>query len=465
MVIMPHPTAFCENLDNNPLLATKGEAMLIEFNVGNFRSFKDRTTFSMVAASLSSQDKELDEHNVIIVDKELSLLKSAAIYGANGSGKSNLAAAFRFMQRLILNSSKETQVGEPIKVENFKLGEETASKPSFFEIIFMLGTTKYRYGFEVDADEVHAEWLFHVPSTKEAKLFERKQGAITSSKSFKEAKGLGDKTRDNALFLSVLAQFNGKVAKSISSWFQRSLNIISGLSDRGYRSYTLRCLKEKQYSEEILHFIKELDLGFDDIAVEMPTTDSGEEEEDNTQDVLEDVAKPLRSTLARALLERVGAVKTLHRVFDKQGKPASMAQFDIDSNESEGTKKLIFLAGPLMDTLKHGKVLFIDEFDARLHPLITHEIIRLFNSRLTNPHNSQLIFVTHDTNLLSKKLFRRDQIWFAEKDRVGATHLHSLVEYKVRNDASFEKNYIKGKYGAIPFIGDLSQVFGEKNGK
>jgi uncharacterized protein len=440
--------------------------MLLEFNVGNFRSFKDRTTFSMVAASLSSQDKELDEHNVIVVDDELSLLKSAAIYGANGSGKSNLAAAFRVMRRIILNSSKETQVGEPIKVENFKLSDETASKPSFFEIIFMLDSTKYRYGFEVDPNKVHAEWLFHVPSTKEAKLFERKGGTITSSKKFREAKGLDDKTRDNALFLSVLAQFNGKVATSISTWFQRSLNIITGLSDRGYRFYTLRCLQEKKYSEEILNFIKELDLGFEDIAVEMKSIEADEEdEEDNSQDVLDDVPKPLRTILARELMERVGAVKTLHRIFDKQGKPASVAQFDIDSNESEGTKKLIFLAGPLMDTLKNGKVLFIDEFDARLHPLITHEIIRLFNSKTTNPRNSQLIFVTHDTNLLSKKLFRRDQIWFAEKDRVGATHLHSLVEYKVRNDASFEKDYVKGKYGAIPFIGGLGQVVGEKNGK
>jgi AAA15 family ATPase/GTPase len=118
-----------------------------------------------------------------------------------------------------------------------------------------------------------------------------------------------------------------------------------------------------------------------------------------------------------------------------------------------------------MDTLKHGRVLFIDEFDARLHPLITHEIIRLFNSTKLNRNNAQLVFATHDTNLLSNKLFRRDQIWFTEKDKFGATHLHSLVEYKIRNDASFEKNYINGKYGAIPFIGNLGDLFGASDGQ
>jgi AAA15 family ATPase/GTPase len=155
----------------------------------------------------------------------------------------------------------------------------------------------------------------------------------------------------------------------------------------------------------------------------------------------------------------------VHRSFDEQGNPTSLVSFDIDENESEGTRKLIYLAGPLIDTLKHGKVLFIDEFDARLHPLITHQIISLFNSNNTNPNNAQLIFATHDTNLLSNRLFRRDQIWFAEKDKLGATHFYSLVEYKVRNDASFEKDYIRGKYGAIPFIGDLAQLLGRDNGK
>jgi AAA15 family ATPase/GTPase len=132
--------------------------------------------------------------------------------------------------------------------------------------------------------------------------------------------------------------------------------------------------------------------------------------------------------------------------------------FDLDDQESEGTQKVFTMAGPLLDTLKNGKILVIDEFDARFHPLISRAIVELFNSNKTNPNNAQLIFITHDTNLLSNKLFRRDQIWFTEKNRYGVTDLYSLAEYKIRNDASFESDYIKGRYGAIPYIGNLSQL-------
>lgn len=443
--------------------------MLIEFNVGNFKSFKDTVTFSMVTASITAAEKSLDEQNIIRVDDELSLLKSAAIYGANGSGKSNFAAAFKFMRRFVTTSSKETQSGEEIKVEEFRLSDETKGKPSFFEVIFLIDSIKYRYGFEVDKEQVHAEWLFHVPTTKEAKLFERRAGIITPSRPFKEAKGLEDKTRSNALFLSVLAQFNGTIATAILKWF-RSFNVISGLNDTGYRYYTVDCFAKNKHKEEILGFIRELDLGFDDISVEassrIDVSEDDRNESEENEDNRDNSSNPtvLTQKLYRTLRGKVGNIKTTHRSFNKQGEPTSLELFDIDTNESEGTRKLFFLAGPLMDTLKHGRVLFIDEFDARLHPLITHEIILLFNSNKTNPRNAQLIFATHDTNLLSNKLFRRDQIWFTEKDKFGATHIYSLVEYKPRNDASFEKDYIKGKYGAIPFIGNLTELLGVNDG-
>lgn len=439
--------------------------MLIEFSIGNFKSFKETVTFSMVAANMTALDKSLDESNVFKVDDELNLLKCAAIYGANGSGKSNFYAALRFMRLFVVTSSKETQSGEEIPVENFRLSTETRDKPSFFEVVFIADGIKYRYGFEVDKERVHAEWLFHVPTIKEAKLFERSGETITPSRSFKEARGLEDKTRNNALFLSVLAQFNGQVAQAILKWF-RLLGTITGLNDVGYRRYTVSCFHNNLHKEEILSFIRELDLGFDDVSVEVPGVEDGNDGGVDTIEAKTDGQQTASVHLSGSFNRSIGqsAIKTLHRLFDEQGNPTSEELFDIDKNESEGTRKLFFLAGPLMDTLKRGKILLIDEFDARLHPLITHEIIRLFNSNKTNPHNAQLIFATHDTNLLSNKLFRRDQIWFAEKDKFGATHLYSLAEYKVRNDASFEKDYIKGKYGAIPFIGDLGQLLGEHDG-
>jgi uncharacterized protein len=148
----------------------------------------------------------------------------------------------------------------------------------------------------------------------------------------------------------------------------------------------------------------------------------------------------------------------MHQKFDSDGNYISFERFNLEAQESEGTQKIFALSGTLVDTLNNGKVLIFDELDARLHPLISLAIVQLFNSNKTNPNNAQLIFMTHDTNLLSNKLFRRDQVWFTEKNRYGATDLYSLAEYKVRNDASFESDYIKGRYGAIPYVGNLSSM-------
>jgi AAA15 family ATPase/GTPase len=157
-------------------------------------------------------------------------------------------------------------------------------------------------------------------------------------------------------------------------------------------------------------------------------------------------------------------IQTFHKKYDREGNVVSAAILDFDENESEGTKKVFALAVPILDTLKNGEVLVVDELDARFHPLMTRTIIDLFNSNDTNPHNAQLIFMTHDTNLLNKIVFRRDQIWFLEKNKEGVSDLYSLVEFKVDKNSDFENDYIKGKYGAIPFIGNFIQLFGDKNG-
>jgi uncharacterized protein len=406
--------------------------MLIEFSIGNYKSFKDVVTFSMVAANITSKDKSLDVNNLHCTEEDLCLLKSAAIYGANGSGKSNFAGAVLFMRDFVFNSSKSTQESETIPVEAFRLSVETEEGPSFFEIVFLIDGIKYRYGFEVNAERVIKEWLFTTTSRKESKLFVRDENGIVVMPKFKEGKDLIDKTRENALFLSVVAQFNGAISKQVINWFRR-LSVISGLEDRTYRSYTERTFADESHRDSILQFIKRLDLGISDIQIQSM---SGAPKQ----------------------------VVTVHRKYDSKGKPTSVEMFDIDSHESEGTKKLFALAGPLMETLKSGRILVIDELDARLHPLITLAVIDLFHSPEANAKGAQLIFITHDTNLLSNKIFRRDQIWFAEKDKHGATHMHSLVEYKVRNDASFESDYIHGKYGAIPFLGDLRRLVGSVDG-
>lgn len=423
--------------------------MLIEFSVGNYRSFKKQVTFSMVAANLVAKDKKLDENNVFAVDNELKLLKSAAIYGANASGKSNLAQALAFMRWFMINSSKETQSTEKISVERFKLSTETETQPSFFEIVFLIDGKRYRYGFEATPDKVVSEWLYYVPKTRETKLFERQLDNISVSKIYK-GDGIPQKTRHNALFLSVSAQFNVKIAEKILEILTKGINVVSGLDDIGYRGYTVSCLLNNKNQDEILQLLKKLDLGIGDIKVK--------ESEVTIESFPSGFPDALRKFILRNGDRKSTSVQTLHQKFDENGNTASTEIFDLDEQESEGTQKVFALAGPLVNTLKNGKVIIIDEFDARIHPLISRAIVALFNSKETNPANAQLIFMTHDTNLLSNKLFRRDQIWFTEKNRYGATDLYSLAEYKVRNDASFENDYIQGRYGAIPYIGNLNHL-------
>lgn len=413
---------------------------------------------SMVASRLTSQNKELDANTVFPINDDTSLLTSAAVYGANASGKSNLVAAMRFMRDFVLSSSKDTQAGEPIPVEVYALSPETQSQPASFEMVFIAEGTQYRYGFAVTPERIEREWLYYVPKTREVQLFERERDAIKLAKdSFAEGDGLQAKTRSNALFISVVAQFNGTVAARILTWF-REYAIISGLDDDHVRSHTVSMLWEPERAHEVIEFIKTLDVGIDDVTLD--ETAVYENYFGRNRAWMIGYSASIAREQDALYLSSSNRLKimTIHKNYTVAGELDSPVLFNLDSQESEGTKKLFALAGQLIETLRYGNPLIIDEFDARLHPLITREIIRLFNSKETNPKHAQLIFMTHDTNLLDKDFLRRDQIWFTEKDRYGASHLYSLAEFKVRNDASYGKDYIQGKYGAIPFLGDLRRV-------
>lgn len=452
--------------------------MLIEFSVGNYRSFKEKVTFSMVATHVTAKDKQIDKNNTFDAGNGLRLLKTATIYGANASGKSNLVKALRFMRNFILNSSRESQAADAIIVEPFQLNVETEEQPSFFEIVFLISGIRFRYGFEVTAQQVVAEWLYRTPTRREAKLFNRRLDNIQLGASFKEGHDLQQRTRPNALFLSVVAQFNGKIAQAILRWFAE-LDARLGVTDIADRKDTLRLLEKDEHKNKIVQLIKQLDLGIQDIQVERraASTPPPSNSSSNPPKISVSLSPIFTKVINQLFLSMPGVEQTeaqsLHRVFNEQGQQVDVRAFDLDQHESEGTKKLFGLAGSLVPALDQGLVVIVDELDARLHPLITRAIINLFNNPKTNPKDAQLIFTTHDTNLLQNTMFRRDQVWFVEKDRFGASHLYSLVEFKVssgessgkvRNDASFEKDYIQGRYGAIPFIGDLSQVLGHSDG-
>ena len=419
--------------------------MLLEFSVGNYLSFKETVTLSMLAAPIN----ELEESNVFSFDK-LKLLKSAVIYGANASGKSNLIKAMRFMKNLVQFSTNEDQAEIFIKVEKFRLNKEMENEPSFFEIVFIHDQKKFRYGFEIDKEQIHSEWLFFTPSKREAKLFTREGDNIEIGATFfKEGKNLREKTRPNALFLSVVAQFNGEISTKILKWFKR-FNIISGLDDGNYFIFALDQFEKEDFKQKHLQYLKIADLGIDDEDVKRI----------DPSELPEDIKSLLsRMTKSEPKSTKGYAISTFHNKYDKNEKLSYKEKFAL-TNESDGTQKYFYLLGPILDTLDKGSILVVDELDARFHPFITRFIIQLFHSKQTNPNNAQLIFATHDTNLLDKNLFRRDQIWFTEKDQYGATDLYSLVEYKVRNDVDFEKYYIKGKFGGVPYINNIDMLWG-----
>jgi AAA15 family ATPase/GTPase len=406
----------------------------------------------MVAADEATGNDELDKNNVFKVNQNFSLLKSAAIYGANASGKSNLILALYFMQSFVINSSK-LQITDKINLEKFRLSSETEDKPSFFKIVFHLDNKIYEYSFEVTQERVISEGLSCTPKTRKTNIFSREKDKIKYSKSLLKGKDVKDLTKKNTLFLSIAAQFNDPLAGKILLWFSR-LKIISGSQFENLRQLSLDYLsREPNLKNEIVFLIKKLDLSIKDMSIEVGRTSL-----DNFHKDIPDRVKNKEFRLDNYIYN---SIETYHEKYDLEGRIIGLESFQMNKHESRGTQKIFALLAPVLSALKKSEVLIIDELDSLLHPLMAIAIIGLFNSKITNPKNAQLIFATHDVNLLSNQLFRRDQIWFTEKNRQEATDLYSLVEFDIDNNASFEQDYIQGRYGAIPFIGDLSKVIGD----
>jgi len=421
--------------------------MLVNFRVENFKSFKDLTEFSMEATKL----KNLKDSNVFEVNN-VSLLKSAVVYGANASGKSSFLDALSKMRNLIENSLDIGKTKEYIP-QPFLLNSETEEQETFFECEFIIDEILYRYGFKIAIDStITQEWLYQKklqPKARESRLFERELQSIILGITFKEGKLLTDKTRDNALFLTVVAQFNGEISKNILNWFTYC-NILSSINSNEFENFSFSQLKDNDFKEKIINFIKKTDVGI--YAIESKNLKLDELNlEDN---ILKSIPSEILSKIKE---EGLIKIETIHIQYDKENSFKNFKSFDLEF-ESDGTQKLLALTAPVIATLMEGATLVIDELDNSLHTELVEAIIKLFNSKETNPNNAQLIFTTHDTNLLNQELFRRDQIWFTQKDIYGVSELYSLVEYgkgKTRDDLALEKNYLDGKFGAVPHISSL----------
>ena len=449
--------------------------MLVEFSVENFRSIRGNATLSMVAAKLRARDEQLDRTNVIEINDKLAVLRSAVIYGANASGKSNVLKAMGFMRHMVINSSR-LQDGELIPVEPFRLNIASSQSPSTFEIVFLIEGTQYRYGFSLTQTRIVSEWLYFIPTLREVELFTRTDNEIHIGPRFSEGRGLKGLNLDNKLFLSVVDQFKkSHIAKLVRAWFINSCRTLTAVEDSGYLPYTINCIEEGRYREQLEQLVRRLDLDIVGLSVaDIPLPAHLAQLQDALKNIVETNKRGnVQLSIPGLTAERiVKELRTKHSIRDDNGQVVDQMEFAADSMESEGTQKLIALTGPILDVLANGWTLFLDEIDSRLHPLITAAILRLFNSPITNPQNAQIICTTHDTNLLDRHLFRRDQVFFVEKDTESASHLYSLAEFKlpnqaggsrsIRNDASFEKDYIQGRYGAIPYLGDLGRLFAEE---
>jgi len=393
--------------------------MLLNFTIGNYRSYREKMTFSMIASSI----KEHDEY--LYSDEVHAVLPTAVIYGANSSGKSNLIEGFRAFLTTVLKSAVYSSVRE-LDMYPFLYTAGYDKEPSYFEVELLIGDDEYRYGFTADRISVREEWLYLTSAGRgrEKCLFVRDGQSYNITNHFKEARDLIDATKPNTLFLSVADAFNRSTAKLIMRELSQFV-VFDGDKVKELERYT-----QMASVDDINVFLSQFKLGFN--RVDIP---------DRNNEIYKNV---------KAL--------TSHNYYDENGQLLGERMVDMEGSESNGTNKLFDIAPLMITALATKSVIIIDELDCSLHPFITRYLIGLFNNPKTNPLRSQLIFATHDTNLLDKAFFRRDQIWFAEKNDIGATDLYSLVEFKepggtkVRNDRSYEKDYINGRYGAIPYL-------------
>jgi uncharacterized protein len=435
--------------------------MLIEFSFGNFRSFKDLTTLSMVAAHIRSADEALDKkENVYAIDAKLKLLKSKALYGANASGKSNLVKALHTFLQIIRHSVKNEEI-IPLLVEPFKLNSDWLDHPTFFQLIVkdIQEQVTYRYGFEIKAHKILSEWLFVKKGRENVPYLLREGMSVTVHSAFKEAKKyeqLAQKAdseifRNNSLFLTAVAALGGTFAKNVINALC-DFTLISGLKDPHGKEILQKMLQEKDMKEKILDLLKAADLDIENIELI-------HNQKDIT--VIEDsLPEELKLLLQKGNFRQIPKFITEKAILNAKGVKTDTYSDDLENWESEGTKEFLYRAPFLIKTLSSGNTLVIDEFDARLHPNLTKKIVKVFNSNRTNPKGAQLIFVTHDSNLLRDGGLRRDQICFVDKDAFKSSFIRTLVEFKgVRPDTSVEKPYLNGEYGGIPALNRFNHPF------
>lgn len=428
--------------------------MLIEFSVANFRSILARQTLSMVA----SPDKAHLQRNVITVkSNDLQLLRSAVIYGSNAAGKSNLLRGLEALRQLVQNSATSVQEGQRLPVTPFLFSKATTDQPSEFELIFIADDgVRYHYCCAATPERVVKEWLISYPQGRAQRWFEREYFAGDGTyrwwfgPNFKaeraERKVWQDFTRANALFMSTAIQLNNAQLRPAFAWITQKLIVVLPTSVEMNPFLSLELLRQDNGQEQMMRFMRAADVGIDRLELRE-----------------EDLATPAQGTLAPGAVQihfqmnlPAGAPSPKQfRVLAWHKRQDSTEDVPLDmGDESDGTRKLFEFVGGWLRALDWGATLFVDELDRSMHPHMTRFLVALFHGQ-HNTKGAQLVFTTHDTTLLDSELMRRDQVWFVEKDAQRSSRFYPLLDYSPRKDEAMERGYLKGRYGAIPFIGDL----------
>ena len=423
--------------------------MLIEYRVKNFMSFKEETVLSMVAEPIDDLKK-----THVFKSGNLSLLKTAGIFGANASGKSNFISSFSFFNDIFSDFTDMTKVIK--KLPYYKFSDSSAKEPISFEITFILNGKPHRYGIEITEHGIASEWLYFVPTRNEACYFEREGNEITEKGIYFEPKKALDYIKPDPLrpFLYTLAQNSLKEfdwAKEINNYLRFEIHLCNNL-DNFYRNMIETELMEDSENsflskDLLLRLIKDADFGIDDIIIE---------EKSQMEDSLFSEFKEFLKQKGKDFKEDKYETYMIHNKYDN-GFKIGVEKLPI-VRESLGTQKFYCLLYPILLILYYGGILLIDEIESSLHPRLCEKILSLFNSSENNPNNAQLIFTTHNTLLMNPEILRRDQIYFVEKNKYGESNLYSLFKEdgSIRNGYNYMKNYLAGRFGAIPYLGPFN---------
>lgn len=414
--------------------------MLLEFRVRNYKSIRDEQALSLVA---SSTDKELaDTHLALTGVKALpNAVRAAVVYGPNASGKSTLLFALSYMRAVVAESASMIQPGQAYNVQPYKLDETWANEPTAFEMTFVIDGVRHQYAFAMTSRRIVSESLVVYRTSKPTQWFSRRLADDGESHEYEFSAYLTgprklwqDSTRPNALFLSTAAQLNSELLSPVFRWIVDSIVYLpaGGLLSP---DATTTLLATQTGRETIRDFLRAADLSIADVQ-----------------------AVPRKGSRSHVEFRAGGVAQAsqedgefLVPIFEHTT-PKGRAKFELE-DESEGTQRLYALVAPVLEAIREGRILVIDELDSSLHTLLVRRLISMFHDNALNRAGAQLIFSTHDTSLLDHNLFRRDQIWFTEKGSDQATRLFPLTDFSPRKHEAWERGYLAGRYGAVPYFG------------